>query len=82
MTIDQMREKLKLVLTEKRFNHSIGVMQTAVSLARHYGANVEKEKVSFTERNVKWIKSITKNPMKRKIKNSPSKRAEYGPYRL
>ena len=46
MTIDQMREKLKLVLTEKRFNHSIGVMQTAVSLARHYGANVEKTAVA------------------------------------
>ena len=46
MTIDEMREKLKLALTEKRFNHSIGVMQTAVSLARHYGANVEKTAVA------------------------------------
>ena len=46
MTIDQMREKLKLALTEKRYNHSIGVMQTAVSLARLYGANVEKTAVA------------------------------------
>lgn len=46
MTIDQMRDKLKLALTEKRYNHSIGVMQTAVALARHYGANIEKTAVA------------------------------------
>jgi len=46
MTIDQMREKLKLALTEKRYNHSIGVMQTAVSLARLYGANANKTAVA------------------------------------
>ncbi len=46
MTIDEIREKLKLALTEKRYNHSIGVMQTAVSLARQYGADVEKTAVA------------------------------------
>lgn len=46
MTIDQMRVKLKLALTEKRYNHSLGVMQTAVALARHYGANIEKTAVA------------------------------------
>ena len=46
MTIDEMREKLKLALTEKRYNHSIGVMQTAVSLARQYGADVEKTAIA------------------------------------
>lgn len=46
MTIDEMREKLRLALTEKRYNHSIGVMQTAVSLARLYGANVEKTAIA------------------------------------
>jgi len=46
MTIDEMREKLKLALTEKRYKHSIGVMQTAVSLARHYGADVEKTAIA------------------------------------
>lgn len=46
MTIDEMREKLKIALTEKRYNHSIGVMQTAVSLARHYGADVEKTAIA------------------------------------
>lgn len=42
MTIDEIRAKLKIALTEKRFNHSIGVMQSAVELARHYGADVGK----------------------------------------
>lgn len=46
MTIDEMRDKLQLALTEKRFNHSLGVMQTAVGLARHYGADVTKTAVA------------------------------------
>ena len=46
MTIVQMREKLKTVLTEKRFNHSVGVMETAVQMAKHFGANVEKTAIA------------------------------------
>ncbi|MBQ4631356.1 MAG: bis(5'-nucleosyl)-tetraphosphatase (symmetrical) YqeK [Clostridia bacterium] len=46
MTIDQMREKLKTALTEKRFNHSLGVMETAVQMAKHFGADVQKTAVA------------------------------------
>ena len=46
MTIDEMREKLKSVLSEKRFKHSIGVMETAVKMAKHYGANPEKTAIA------------------------------------
>lgn len=46
MTIEQMREKLKQVLTEKRYNHSIGVMNTAVEMAEHFGADVEKTRIA------------------------------------
>ncbi|MBQ4526813.1 MAG: bis(5'-nucleosyl)-tetraphosphatase (symmetrical) YqeK [Clostridia bacterium] len=46
MTIDQMREKLKTSLTEKRFNHSLGVMETAVQMAKHFGADVQKTAVA------------------------------------
>ena len=42
MTIDEIRAKLKIALNEKRFNHSIGVVQSAVALARHYGADTGK----------------------------------------
>jgi len=41
MTIEQMTEKLKNELLEKRFVHSIGVMECAVELARIYGADEE-----------------------------------------
>ena len=46
MTIDEISSKLKTVLTEKRYNHSIGVVETATELARHYGADVEKTRLA------------------------------------
>ena len=46
MTIDQMKEQLKNNLLEKRFNHSVGVMETAVALARLYGADEEKAAIA------------------------------------
>ena len=42
MKIDAIRDKLKIALTQKRFDHSLGVMQTAVELAKHYGADIKK----------------------------------------
>ncbi|MBR6719477.1 MAG: nicotinate-nucleotide adenylyltransferase [Clostridia bacterium] len=35
-------KKLKGTLKESRFRHTLGVADTAASLARHYGANVDK----------------------------------------
>jgi len=46
MNIEQMTEKLKSVLKEDRFEHSILVMEEAVKLAQHYGADVEKARIS------------------------------------
>jgi len=46
MTIDEISLKLKNNLTEKRYNHSLGVMQSAVELARHYGADVHKTQLA------------------------------------
>ena len=46
MTIEQMTEKLKNELLEKRFVHSIGVMECAVELARIYGADEEKAAIA------------------------------------
>lgn len=46
MTIDEMQEKLKDNLLEKRYNHSIGVMKTAVSLAKRYGVDEEKAAIA------------------------------------
>jgi len=46
MTIEQMREKLEEILTPKRYEHSIGVMETAAKMAEHYGVDVQKAKIA------------------------------------
>lgn len=46
MNISQMEEKLKNVLSERRFNHSIGVMETAVKMAEYFGCDVEKARLA------------------------------------
>ena len=46
MTIDEMTTKLKASLLEKRFIHSLGVMECAVELAKRYGADENKAAVA------------------------------------
>lgn len=41
-----MKEKLKQMLTQKRYAHSVGVSETAVELARLYGADPEKARIA------------------------------------
>lgn len=41
-----MKEQLKSMLTEDRYNHSLGVMNTAVKLAEKYGADREKAEIA------------------------------------
>ena len=41
-----MQEKLKSMLSEKRYIHSIGVSETAVKMAQKYGADVEKARIA------------------------------------
>lgn len=40
MDINYLKQKLKEVLSEKRYNHSIRVMETAQELAKLYNANI------------------------------------------
>ena len=46
MTIDQMTAKLKGSLLEKRFIHSLGVMECAKKLAELYGADTQKAAIA------------------------------------
>lgn len=46
MELIAMEKKLKETLSERRYNHSLGVMETAVKLAEQYGADVEKARLS------------------------------------
>lgn len=39
-------EKLKKDIGIKRFNHSIGVMNTSMKLAKHYDCSIEKAKIA------------------------------------
>ncbi len=45
MNYEQIKEDIKSILSEKRFNHSVGVAKRAVELARIYGVDEEKAKL-------------------------------------
>ncbi len=63
MNIEDVKEKVKNSLSEKRYNHSIGAMKEAGELAKIYGENQEeariagllhdiaKESIKITEKN-------------------------------
>ena len=42
MNVEEINANLKQVLKESRYNHSVGVAQTAQKLAMQYGANPDK----------------------------------------
>lgn len=46
MTKEQMREKLSTLLTDHRYTHSLGVVETAMKMAEIFGANVEKTEIA------------------------------------
>lgn len=46
MTKEQMKEKLGTMLTDHRYTHSLGVVETAVRMAQIFGANVEKTEIA------------------------------------
>ncbi|HHY47010.1 MAG TPA: HD domain-containing protein [Firmicutes bacterium] len=46
LTESELSERLRDLLTTRRYRHSIGVMQTAARLAGRYGANVEKARIA------------------------------------
>lgn len=46
MELSQMKSKLKGMLTPCRYAHSLAVMDTAVELARQYGADIQKARLA------------------------------------
>ena len=46
MTKEQMKEKLSTTLTDHRYTHSLGVVETAVKMAKLFGANTEKTEIA------------------------------------
>lgn len=45
-SIEEIKEKLKSDLSEERYIHSLGTMEKAVELAKHYGYDVEKAQIA------------------------------------
>ncbi len=46
MDITSHKERLKLAIGDKRYQHSLGVMDMAAQLAKRYGADVKKAKLA------------------------------------
>ena len=46
MTKEQMKEKLGTMLTDHRYIHSLGVVETAVKMAQIFGVDVEKTEIA------------------------------------
>ena len=46
MTEQEMMQKVKEMLKPERFNHSVGVMETAEKLAVHYGVDAKKARIA------------------------------------
>lgn len=46
MTKEQMKEKLGTLLTDHRYTHSLGVVETAVKMAKLFGADIEKTEIA------------------------------------
>ena len=45
-SIDEIKNKLKLCLSEERYNHSIGTMEMAVELAKRFRCDEEKAEIA------------------------------------
>ncbi len=46
MDIEQVKERLKKLVSKKRFKHTLGVFETAEMLAKIYGADVQKAQMA------------------------------------
>jgi predicted HD superfamily hydrolase involved in NAD metabolism len=46
MKLEKMKSILKKLISEKRYIHSIGVMEESVKLAEYYGFNIEKAMIA------------------------------------
>ena len=54
LTIQEMKDMLEKALPPKRFKHSLGVYETALKMAEHYGMPQEKVAVAEKPKNLAW----------------------------
>lgn len=65
--IEIIKQELKDILSEKRYNHSLGVMEKAEELAIQYGENSEVAKVVGLTHDI--AKEMPKQEIKQYVKN-------------
>ncbi len=66
--IEKIKEYLKINLTSSRYNHVMGVVSTAKSLAMHYNYNVEKAEIAALCHDI--AKNIDDNEMLEILNNN------------
>jgi len=76
MNVDCMQSKLKEMLLEKRYNHSLMVKETAVELANLFGADVKKAEIAGElSPSGSYIKNLISQ--KAELENRKNSGAEY-----
>ena len=60
-SIEEIKDELKVILSEKRYEHSIGVMEKAIELAELFGE--DKEKAAYTGLTHDIAKEMTEEQM-------------------
>ena len=88
MKIEQIKEELKIVLSPKRYDHSLRVAEEAKALAKHYHINEEKAyltglihdiaKELTEEENLYWIEKGNLSKELENIENLNIKHADIG----
>lgn len=88
MKIEQIKEELKIVLSPKRYDHSLRVAEEAKALAKHYHINEEKAyltglihdiaKELTEEENLYWIEKGNLSKKLENIENLNIKHADIG----
>ena len=66
MQLEQIREEVKHILSEKRYKHSLGVEKRAAELGAIYGVDIEKAKLAGITHDI--AKEMTKEEMKEAVR--------------
>ena len=68
VSIEEINSEVKKILSSKRYNHSVGVMNRAAELAKIYGADIEKAKACGLAHDI--AKEMNKEEYEQYIKNN------------
>lgn len=78
MAHERIRQKVQQILPKERYNHTLGVVQTAIALAKKYGINEEKAELAALVHD--YAKPLPKEQLISVLKQNESDEnfSEYG----